>query len=116
MDSVSQPHLPLIGKVAAVTGGAYGIGLASTRAPLYAGARVVEVDGNVGALQALRGEVGDVVVTSSLAVHCPTPWDPVSAKAAGGLLDPHEAVMFMQSRSHGMTIRDVVMMPTNFEL
>ena len=110
---------------------------------------------------------GDVIVTSSLAAHYPTPWEPVYAsskwainafvqivrrqvfkhgvrvgaispgpvitglladwpeeklkdlKAQGSLLEASEVaevVMFMLTRPRGMTIRDVVMMPTNFDL
>jgi len=110
---------------------------------------------------------GDIVVTSSLAAHFPTPWEPVyasskwaincfvqtvrrqvfrhgirvgsispgpvvtaliadwpadrlaEARAAGSLLDAGEVaevVTFMLTRPRGMTIRDVVMMPTNFDL
>lgn len=114
-----------------------------------------------------RGAGGDIVVTSSLAAHFPTPWEPVyasskwaidcfvqtvrrqvfkhgirvgavspgpvasalladwpadklaEAKAAGSLLAPEEVaevVLFMLTRPRGMTIRDVVMLPTNFDL
>ena len=110
---------------------------------------------------------GDIVVTSSLAAHFPTPWEPVyasskwaincfvqtvrrqvfrhgirvgsispgpvvtaliadwpadklaEARASGSLLEPSEVaevVTFMLTRPRGMTIRDVVMMPTNFDL
>jgi ribitol 2-dehydrogenase len=110
---------------------------------------------------------GDIVVTSSLAAHFPTPWEPVyasskwaincfvqtvrrqvfkhgirvgsispgpvisalladwppeklaQAKQSGSLLEASEVanvVMFMLTRPRGMTIRDVVMMPTNFDL
>jgi NAD(P)-dependent dehydrogenase (short-subunit alcohol dehydrogenase family) len=110
---------------------------------------------------------GDIVVTSSLAAHFPTPWEPVyasskwaincfvqtvrrqvfkhgirfgsispgpvisalladwpeeklkEAKEAGSLLEASEVpkvVMFMLTRPRGMTIRDVVMVPTNFDL
>jgi ribitol 2-dehydrogenase len=110
---------------------------------------------------------GDIVVTSSLAAHYPTPWEPVYAsskwainafvqivrrqvfkhgvrvgaispgpvitglladwpeaklkelKEQGSLLEASEVaevVMFMLPRPRGMTIRDVVMMPTNFDL
>jgi len=110
---------------------------------------------------------GDIIVTSSLAAHFPTPWEPVyasskwavncfvqtvrrqvfkhglrvgaispgpvisalladwpeeklrEAKASGSLLEASEVaevVMFMLTRPRGMTIRDVVMMPTNFDL
>ena len=110
---------------------------------------------------------GDVIVTSSLAAHYPTPWEPVYAsskwainafvqivrrqvfrhgvrvgaispgpvitglladwpqeklqklKDEGSLLEASEVaevVMFMLTRPRGMTIRDVVMMPTNFDL
>jgi ribitol 2-dehydrogenase len=110
---------------------------------------------------------GDIIVTSSLAAHFPTPWEPVyasskwaincfvqtvrrqvfkhgirvgaispgpvitalikdwpaeklrEAKESGSLLEAGEVanvVMFMLTRPRGMTIRDVVMMPTNFDL
>jgi ribitol 2-dehydrogenase len=110
---------------------------------------------------------GDIVVTSSLAAHFPTPWEPVyasskwaincfvqtvrrqvfrhgirvgsispgpvvsalladwpqekleQARASGSLIEAGEVakvVMFMLTRPRGMTIRDVVMMPTNFDL
>ncbi len=110
---------------------------------------------------------GDVVVTSSLAAHFPTPWEPVyaaskwaidcfvqttrrqvfkhgirvgavspgpvitslladwpadklaEAKAAGSLIDPSEvadAVLFMLTRPRGVTIRDIVILPSQFDL
>jgi ribitol 2-dehydrogenase len=110
---------------------------------------------------------GDIIVTSSLAAHFPTPWEPVyasskwavncfvqtvrrqvfkhgirvgsispgpvitslladwppeklaEAKASGSLLDAAEVanvVIFMLTRPRGMTIRDVVVMPTQFDL
>jgi ribitol 2-dehydrogenase len=110
---------------------------------------------------------GDIIVTSSLAAHFPTPWEPVyasskwaidcfvqtvrrqvfkhgirvgsispgpvittlladwpadklaEAKAAGSLLEASEVaevIVFMLTRPRGMTIRDVVMMPTQFDL
>ncbi len=110
---------------------------------------------------------GDIIVTSSLAAHYPTPWEPVyasskwaidcfvqtvrrqvfkhglrvgaispgpvvtaliadwpadklaEARASGSLLDAAEVaevILFMLTRPRGMTIRDVVMMPTNFDL
>lgn len=110
---------------------------------------------------------GDIIVTSSLAAHFPTPWEPVyasskwavncfvqtvrrqvfkhgirvgaispgpvitsllsdwpaeklaEAKANGSLIEAAEVanvVLFMLTRPRGMTIRDVVMMPTNFDL
>ncbi|KJC42681.1 SDR family oxidoreductase [Bradyrhizobium sp. LTSP857] len=110
---------------------------------------------------------GDIIVTSSLAAHFPTPWEPVyasskwaidcfvqtvrrqvfkhgirvgsvspgpvvtalladwpaeklkEARELGSLLeasDVAEVVMFMLTRPRGMTIRDVVMLPTNFDL
>jgi ribitol 2-dehydrogenase len=112
-------------------------------------------------------KTGDIIVTSSLAAHYPTPWEPVyasskwaincfvqtvrrqvfkhgirvgsispgpvisalladwpaeklkEAKESGSLLEAKEVaevVMFMLTRPRGMTIRDVVMMPTNFDL
>lgn len=240
--------LPLLGRVAAVTGAASGIGLASARAMLGAGARVVLIDRDVEALAkaceqlgeaalalpldlldaarctelvprvlALAGRLdvfhanaglyvggdlvdashdaidrmlglnvnvvmknvrdavrhmqahggGDIVVTSSLAAHYPTPWEPVyasskwaidcfvqttrrqvfkhgirvgaispgpvitglladwpadklaQAKAEGSLLEADEVaevVLFMLTRPRHMTIRDVVMMPSQFDL
>lgn len=236
------------GKVAAVTGGASGIGLASVEAMIAAGARVVVVDRDEESLRALQqkhgdflipmvidlldpaqckalmpqildatgrldifhanaglyvgGDLvdadtdaidrmlnlnvnvvmknvhdvlphmiergsGDILVTSSLAAHFPTPWEPVyasskwaidcfvqtvrrqvfkhgirvgaispgpvitallsdwpeeklrEAKESGSLIEAEEVakvVMFMLTRPRGMTIRDVVMMPTNFDL
>jgi len=110
---------------------------------------------------------GDIVVTSSLAGHFPTPWEPVyasskwaincfvqvmrrqvfkhgirvgsvspgpvitallddwseqklnDAKDAGSLIEASEVadvVMFMLTRPRNVTIRDVVIMPTNFDL
>ncbi len=110
---------------------------------------------------------GDIIVTSSLAAHYPTPWEPVyaaskwaincfvqtvrrqvfkhglrvgaispgpvvtglladwpaekleEARASGSLIEASEVaqvVMFMLTRPRHMTIRDVVMMPTNFDL
>ena len=238
----------LAGKVAAVTGAASGIGLASAEAMLAAGSRVVMIDRDEAALRALsdkHGEgaiplvidlldpkdcaallpkilsqagqldifhanagtyvggdlvdadpgaidrmlnlnvnvvmknvhdvlphmierrTGDIIVTSSLAAHFPTPWEPVyasskwaincfvqtvrrqvfrhgirvgsispgpvitalladwppeklkEAKESGSLLEASEVanvVMFMLTRPRGMTIRDVVMLPTNFDL
>lgn len=238
----------LSGKIAAVTGGASGIGLASVEAMLSAGARVVIVDRDATALKTicdkhgeaaipliidlldsadcatmipkilgLTGQIdilhcnagayvggdlidndtisidrmmnlnvnvvmknvhdvlphmiergsGDIIITSSLAAHYPTPWEPVyasskwaincfvqtvrrqvfkhgirvgsispgpvitallsdwpaeklqEARDTGSLLETSEVaevVMFMLTRPRGMTIRDVVMMPTNFDL
>jgi ribitol 2-dehydrogenase len=110
---------------------------------------------------------GDIIVTSSLAAHYPTPWEPVyaaskwaidcfvqvtrrqvfkhgirvgaispgpvatgllsdwpaeklaEARAAGSLIEPAEVaevILFMLTRPRHMTIRDVVMLPTNFDL
>ena len=110
---------------------------------------------------------GDIIVTSSLAAHFPTPWEPVyasskwaincfvqtvrrqvfkhgirvgsispgpvitglladwppeklqQARESGSLLEASEVanvVTFMLTRPRGMTIRDVVMLPTNFDL
>lgn len=110
---------------------------------------------------------GDILVTSSLAAHFPTPWEPVyasskwavncfvqtvrrqvfkhgirvgsvspgpvvtgllsdwpadklaEAKASGSLIEAAEVaevLLFMLTRPRGMTIRDVVLMPTNFDL
>ncbi|MCD1643738.1 SDR family oxidoreductase [Aurantimonas coralicida] len=238
----------LTGKIAAITGAAAGIGLASAEAMLAAGARVILIDRDKAALDRVAekhgdaivpvvidlldpkdcatllsrvldvdgrldifhanaglyvgGELveaetsaidrmlnlnvnvvmknvhdvlphmiergtGDIIVTSSLAAHFPTPWEPVyasskwaincfvqtvrrqvfkhgirigsispgpvvtslladwpedklaEAKASGSLLEPAEVanvILFMLTRPRGMTIRDVVMMPTNFDL
>ena len=238
----------LNGKIAAITGGASGIGLATAEAMLAAGARVVLIDRDEAALAKLRNEhddavvplaldlldpnacatlmpkileatgqldvfhanaglylggdlieagtgaidrtlnlninvvmknvhdvlphmiergVGDIIVTSSLAAHFPTPWEPVyasskwaidcfvqtvrrqvfkhgirvgsvspgpvitallsdwpeeklrEAKASASLIEAREVadvVMFMLTRPRGVTIRDVVMLPTNFDL
>lgn len=113
-----------------------------------------------------RGE-GDIVVTSSLAAHFPTPWEPVyasskwavncfvqtirrqvfkhgirvgsvspgpvisalladwpaeklqEAKDAGSLIEPSEvadAVIYMLTRRRGVTIRDMIIMPSSFDL
>lgn len=110
---------------------------------------------------------GDILVTSSLAAHYPTPWEPVyasskwaidcfvqtvrrqmfkhgirvgsvspgpvvtglladwpaeklaEARASGSLIEAAEVaqvLLFMLTRPRGMTIRDVVLMPTNFDL
>lgn len=110
---------------------------------------------------------GDIIVTSSLAAHFPTPWEPVyasskwaincfvqtvrrqvfkhgirvgsispgpvitglladwppeklqQARESGSLLEASEVadvVTFMLTRPRGMTIRDVIMLPTNFDL
>lgn len=115
----------------------------------------------------IERRTGDIIVTSSLAAHFPTPWEPVyasskwaincfvqtvrrqvfkhglrvgaispgpvvtalladwpeeklkEARDSGSLLDAGEVaqvVLFMLTRPRGMTIRDVVMMPTNFDL
>jgi ribitol 2-dehydrogenase len=115
----------------------------------------------------IEKRTGDIIVTSSLAAHYPTPWEPVyasskwaincfvqtvrrqvfkhgirvgsispgpvvsalladwppeklkQARESGSLLEASEVaevVMFMLTRPRGMTIRDVVMMPTNFDL
>ncbi|HQT46188.1 MAG: glucose dehydrogenase [Acidocella sp. 20-63-7] len=111
--------------------------------------------------------VGDIIVTSSLAAHFPTPWEPVyasskwaincfvqtvrrqvfkhgirvgsispgpvvsalladwpaeklkEARESGSLLEASEVanvITFMLTRPRGMTIRDVVMLPSNFDL
>ncbi len=112
-------------------------------------------------------KTGDIIVTSSLAGHYPTPWEPVyasskwatncfvqttrrqvfkhgirvgaispgpvitgllkdwspeklqEARDAGSLVEAEEigqVILFMLTRPRHMTIRDVVMMPTNFDL
>ena len=115
----------------------------------------------------IERRTGDIVVTSSLAAHYPTPWEPVyasskwaincfvqvvrrqvfkhgirvgsispgpvitslladwpaeklqEAKESGSLIEASEVanvLMFMLTRPRGVTIRDVVMLPTNFDL
>jgi ribitol 2-dehydrogenase len=115
----------------------------------------------------IERRTGDIIVTSSLAAHFPTPWEPVyaaskwaincfvqtvrrqvfkhgirvgavspgpvisalladwpaeklqEAREAGSLIEASEvadAILFMLTRRRGITIRDVVMMPTNFDL
>ena len=115
----------------------------------------------------IERQTGDIIVTSSLAGHFPTPWEPVyasskwaincfvqvmrrqvfkhgirvgsvspgpvitallddwseeklnDAKDSGSLIEASEVaevVMFMLTRPRGVTIRDVVIMPTNFDL
>lgn len=115
----------------------------------------------------IERRTGDIIVTSSLAAHYPTPWEPVyaaskwaincfvqtvrrqvfkhgirvgsispgpvitalladwpaeklqEARDSGSLLEASEVanvITFMLTRPRGMTIRDVVMMPTNFDL
>ena len=115
----------------------------------------------------IENKGGDIIVTSSLAAHYPTPWEPIyapskwaidgfvqitrrqvfkhgirvgsispgpvetalvadwepdrlkAAKEAGSMLDAKQVsdvIMFMLTRARTMTIRDVVMMPTNFDL
>ena len=115
----------------------------------------------------IERRTGDIIVTSSLAAHFPTPWEPVyasskwaincfvqtvrrqvfkhgirlgsispgpvitallkdwppeklkEAKESGSLLEASEVanvVTFMLTRPRAMTIRDVVMLPTNFDL
>jgi ribitol 2-dehydrogenase len=112
-------------------------------------------------------KTGDIIVTSSLAAHFPTPWEPVyasskwaidcfvqtvrrqvfqhgirvgsvspgpvitslladwpaeklaEAKASGSLIEASEiaeVIVFMLTRPRGMTIRDVVLMPSQFDL
>ena len=238
----------LEGKVAAITGAASGIGLASTRAMIAEGARVVLVDRDQKALDKVCAELGDaaiplvidlldaascatlmpsiekltgqldifhanagtyiggdlieadtanidrmlnlnvnvvmknvhdvlphmiargsgdIIVTSSVAGHFPVPWEPVysaskwamtafvqtvrrqvnrkgirvgsvspgpvisalladwpeenlrKAKESGSLIEPTEvadAIIFMLTRPRNVTIRDVVVLPTNFDL
>lgn len=117
--------------------------------------------------QMIEQGVGDIMVTSSLAAHFPTPWEPVyasskwaincfvqttrrqvnkhnirvgsvspgpvitallsdwpqdkleEAKAAGSLVEASEVgevIVFMLTRPRHVTIRDVVMMPSQFDL
>lgn len=238
----------LNGKVALITGAASGIGLATTRALIGAGAKVVMADRDEAALGKLAGELGeaamplvtdllnagscdamvpgalekagridilhcnagtyiggdltetdpaaidrmlnlnvnavmknvhaviphmtergsgDIIVTCSVAGHYPVAWEPVysgskwaitcfvqtmrrqlnkkgirvgqvspgpvisalladwpeenlqKAKESGSLIDPEEvsdAIMFMLTRNRNVTIRDVIVLPTNFDI
>lgn len=238
----------LKGKIALVTGAASGIGLATVRALIGAGARVVMADRDEAALQKLVAELGDaaipqvtdlldvescnamvpevlkkvgqidilhcnagtyiggdlsetnpetidrmlnlnvnavmknvhaviphmtergsgdIIVTCSVAGHFPVPWEPVysgskwaitcfvqtmrrqlnkkgirvgqvspgpvisalladwpeenlrKAKESGSLIEPEEvsdAIMFMLTRPRNVTIRDMIILPTNFDL
>ena len=54
--------LKLEGKVAAVTGGASGIGLASAKEMIAAGARVVLVDRDQAALDKVCAELGEQAI------------------------------------------------------
>ena len=62
----------LTGKVAVVTGGASGIGLASAEAMIAEGALVVIVDRDESALKALQGKHGGAVVTLAVDLLDPT--------------------------------------------
>jgi ribitol 2-dehydrogenase len=77
----------LDGKIAAVTGGASGIGLASAEAMLAAGARVVLVDRDEAALTALREKHGDAVIPLVIdlldAKSCATLMPQIMEKAGG---------------------------------
>lgn len=115
----------------------------------------------------IERRTGDIVVTSSLAAHFPTPWEPVyasskwaincfvqtvrrqvfkhgirvgsvspgpvisalladwpeeklkEAKESGSLIEASEVaqtILFMLTRPRGVTIRDVILMPTQFDL
>jgi ribitol 2-dehydrogenase len=115
----------------------------------------------------IERQTGDIIGTSSLAAHFPTPWEPVNASSkwaincfvqtvrrqvfkhgirmgsvspgpvisalladwppeklqdareSGSLLEASavaKVVMFMLTRPRGLTIRDMVMLPTNFDL
>ena len=115
----------------------------------------------------IERRTGDIIVTSSLAAHFPTPWEPVyasskwaincfvqtvrrqvfkhgirvgsvspgpvvsalladwpkenleKAKAAGALIEPSavaEAILFMLTRPRNVTIRDIVVLPSNFDV
>jgi ribitol 2-dehydrogenase len=115
----------------------------------------------------IERRTGDIIVTSSLAAHFPTPWEPVyasskwaincfvqtvrrqvfkhgirvgavspgpvisalladwpeeklkEAKDSGSLIEADEvasAILFMLTRRRGVTVRDIVLMPTNFDL
>ncbi len=179
----TQACKALVGEILALTGGTLDIFHAN--AGLYVGGDLVDADPdaidrmlqlNVNVVMKNVRDVikhmsprktGDIVVTSSLAAHYPTPWEPVyasskwaidcfvqttrrqvfkdglrvgsvspgpvitallsdwpedklaEAKASGSLIDPAEIgeiIIFMLTRPRGMTIRDVVVMPTNFDL
>lgn len=115
----------------------------------------------------IERKTGDIIVTSSVAGHFPVPWEPVysaskwamtcfvqtmrrqmlkhgvrvgsvspgpvisalladwpeenlrKAKENGALIEPSEvadAIMFMLTRQRGVTIRDIVILPSNFDI
>ena len=68
----------LDGKVAAVTGAASGIGLASTEAMLGAGAHVVMIDRDEAALDKLRAKHGSTNRPSTASGPCANPPSPNS--------------------------------------
>ena len=78
----------LIGKVAVVTGGASGIGLASVEGMIAQGAQVVIVDRDDAALQALQDKHGDAVMTLSVDLLNPTECSTMVAK----ILDKTEVI------------------------
>src|SRR3984957_13816618 len=87
----------LVGKIAAVTGGASGIGLASAEAMLAAGARVVLVDRDEAALTALREKHGDAVIPLVIdlldAKSCATLMSQILEKAASSSCTPMPVFM-----------------------
>jgi ribitol 2-dehydrogenase len=172
----------LIPKVLAETGR---VDILHANAGLYVGGDLVDADNdaidrmlhlNVNVVmknvrdtlpEMIKSGGGDIIVTSSLAAHYPTPWEPVyasskwaincfvqtvrrqvfkhgirvgsvspgpvitsllsdwpeqklrEAKEAGSLIDASEvadAIIYMLTRPAGVTIRDMVIMPTNFDL
>jgi len=71
-------------------------------------------------------KTGDIIVTCSIAGHFPTYWEPVDwpeenlrkAKESGSLIDASEvadAVVYMLTRKRTVTIRDMLVLPTNFD-
>ncbi len=67
----------------------------------------------------IERRTGDTIVTSSLAAHRPAPMASENARESGSLLEASEVanvITFMLTRPRGLTIRDVVMLPTNFDL
>ncbi|NVK75937.1 MAG: SDR family oxidoreductase [Oceanospirillaceae bacterium] len=78
----------LIGKVAVVTGGASGIGLASVEGMIAQGAQVVIVDRDDAALQALQDKHGDSVMTLSVDLLNPIDCSTMVAK----ILDKTEVI------------------------
>jgi len=128
----------LEGKVAVVTGAASGIGLASAEMMLAAGACVVLADRDETALTVLCEKHGDAVIPLMIDLldpkNCAMLLPQILEKAGqldilhanagtyigGNLVDADtntiDRILNLLTRPRGVTIRDIVMLPTNFDL